>query len=138
MSARDWLDPTRVYNPATPAGRMMYVWGGLVYPFLVSVLVGTCVALPESFLGYDHGSPVGDAAITLYALSCVLGDVLVTLRRLTLADTRKFFLHADATFGIEWTPSHVDVLARATAGYPLGMVETVRRAVGTPSSRGRL
>ena len=86
------------------------------------------VAIVETFLGFES---VEQLRKVLYPAR------LVTLRRLTLADTRRFFLRADATFEIGWTPSHVDVLARATAGYPLGMVETVQRAVRAPASRGR-
>lgn len=34
MTARDWLDPTRVYNPSVLAGRLMFLWGQIYAPLL--------------------------------------------------------------------------------------------------------
>jgi len=87
------------------------------------------VAIVESFSSFEL---VQRLRLLLYPAK------LVTLHRLGLSDTREFFLRADAILGIGWTRSQIEVVAQATAGYPLGMVETLERAVKAPARRGAL
>jgi uncharacterized membrane protein YhaH (DUF805 family) len=87
MSARDWIDPTRLYNPASPAGRLMYAWGAFIYPLVAMALLGGCGGLVDQSLGYYSGpgsgpGPIDQAIILLGIVVMILGGILVTLRRL--------------------------------------------------------
>jgi hypothetical protein len=70
MSLRDWIDPTRLYNPNLPTGRLNFFWGGCLVPIGIfamgSLLIGRayyvwgeiewlgtfCTLLPMGFLGF--------------------------------------------------------------------------------------
>ncbi len=45
MNLRDWLDPSRLYNPATPAGRLTFLWGFTVYPSIILLAVAALTVL---------------------------------------------------------------------------------------------
>lgn len=60
MTLRDWIDPTRVYNPSIPAGRLVYLWGqfyGLLLYLLAFAAWSLCV-------GVTFSSAEADAAVT--------------------------------------------------------------------------
>ena len=42
---RDWIDPTRLYDPRVPAGRLIFLWGLAIYPLLVIFLLMTVVII---------------------------------------------------------------------------------------------
>lgn len=82
MAARDWIDPTRLYNPGKPAGRLMYFWGSAIYPLLAFIVAAFCAASVEAALGYYNESPLLDLISTPLTLAFFLGIVLITIRRL--------------------------------------------------------
>ena len=82
MSTRDWIDPTRLYNPNLPASRLVYLWGGYVLPMGTVFMVAICAGITEASLGYYEQSPIYDLVSTLLGIGYFIAMILITLRRL--------------------------------------------------------
>lgn len=81
--ARDWIDPTRLYNPTTPAGRLVFLWGLAIYPFitlfvLMTVVIIVVVSVSTSTDTADYLGIV----IWLFMLAWVVAIVAICRRRL--------------------------------------------------------
>jgi uncharacterized membrane protein YhaH (DUF805 family) len=81
-TARDWLDPTRLYNPKAPAGRLMYIWGVWIYPFLWTLAIMFVVVGVEGMMGFYDESPILDIVLVPMELAALVAGVLIVLRRL--------------------------------------------------------
>ena len=81
-SFRDWVDPFRLYNPRVPAGRLMYLWGGSIYPLVWVVILGVAATIAEAVLGYYDETPILDCLMAPTYLGALVMGVLMTLRRL--------------------------------------------------------
>ena len=81
-SFRDWVDPFRLYNPRVPAGRLMYVWGGWLYPLIWFVIVLFAAGIVEAGLGYYDETPVLDCVSVPIYIAYIVAEILITLRRL--------------------------------------------------------
>ena len=81
LSARDWLDPTRLYNPKHPAGRLQYLWGGFIVPAGIMFLVALVGASIEMNLGYYDSSPINDVVFEPVSYLSVLMWLLIAIRR---------------------------------------------------------
>jgi uncharacterized membrane protein YhaH (DUF805 family) len=81
-SGRDWLDPTRLYNPKIPAGRLLYLWGGWIYPLLWFLAVAIGAGMLEGMMGYYNESPIMDFLMVPTELAFIVAAVLMVLRRL--------------------------------------------------------
>ena len=73
MALRQWLDPDMLYDHTVPAGRLLYLWGGSIYPAMVisvtaiTILVLTTVV--EMALNGGAGAPIADRlAVVLVVL----------------------------------------------------------------------
>ncbi len=80
---RDWLDPIRLYDPRNPAGRLVFLWGLLVYPLIfMTVLMTVLIILVES------ASPGADVSTNLglltwgFMLLWVTAAICICFRRL--------------------------------------------------------
>lgn len=90
MSAREWFDPDKLYDHSVPAGRLQYLWGGLLYPAtaisLVAILVLSLTVAIEMALRTDTATPFTDSfglvVILLALLLYISCSLLMTLRRL--------------------------------------------------------
>lgn len=82
MSARDWFDPTRLYNPSEPAGRLLYFWGSTIYPFIIFFVVYMGAVFVEMLLGYYDSSPIQDLVTIPLYLGYFAAVILMVLRRL--------------------------------------------------------
>ncbi len=80
---RDWIDPTRIYNPTLPAGKMAFFWGLAVYPLAVIFLFLTVnIILMETFYtGADLPDYLG-IVIYFYMMAWVIAAVCICMRRL--------------------------------------------------------
>jgi uncharacterized membrane protein YhaH (DUF805 family) len=86
-SGRDWLDPTRLYNPKVPAGRLLYVWGGWIYPLLWIFAISIGAMVLEGMMGYYDTSPILDILTVPVELACIVVAILMVLRRLRDLET---------------------------------------------------
>ncbi len=79
MNIRDYIDPRRLYNPASPAGRIAFAWGVIVYPTIVLLIAGVLLGMARAW-GLDP------SVISLlgFALSAAVwvATVLIILRRI--------------------------------------------------------
>jgi uncharacterized membrane protein YhaH (DUF805 family) len=92
LTARDWLDPRRLYDPRVPAGRLIYFWGGSIYPLISIFVVAMFLAFLEGILGYYSSSPFLDVFLPFAYFGSILIAILVTLRRLKDLDKSGWYL----------------------------------------------
>ena len=136
-SGRDWLDPTRLYNPKVPAGRLLYVWGGWIYPFLWYFAASFAAIALESMLGYYEESPILDLLSVPMYLGFLAAALLMTLRRLRDLQTSGWALLLmfvpllNAIFGLYllFSPGKQAKLARVPESAPIITVEPVVPAI---------
>ncbi len=79
MNVRDYIEPTRLYNPASPAGRAAFAWGLIAYPAIASLIAGGLLVMARSG-GLDQSviSLLGFAfSVALWAAT-----VFIILRRI--------------------------------------------------------
>lgn len=80
---RDWIDPTRIYNPTIPAGRLVFLWGLVIYPAVVIfVLLTIAIIIMEAAI---PSANVGDAigiVTWIFMLGWVIALVSICRRRL--------------------------------------------------------
>jgi len=79
---RDWIDPTRLYNPGHESGRLMFIWGAFGYPFLLTMIVTPWCGLADAILSSPNTTPISDATLVLLQPLYLSAIVLITLRRL--------------------------------------------------------
>ncbi len=81
---RDWIDPTRIYDTSKPVERWPFVWGLVIYPFLVMfVLLTAAIIVMETV--YSTAANLPDqlgVIIYLFMLAWVAAAVSICLRRL--------------------------------------------------------
>lgn len=82
LTLRDWIDPRRFYNPTFRAGRLLFFWGGVVYPFLALAALGIIAGILEVMLGYYDQSPLLDAVFGAAYLGFIVCGLLISVRRL--------------------------------------------------------
>ncbi len=82
-SWRDWLDPIRLYNPTFPVGRWTFLWGLVIYPFIVmfllltGLIIGLASVVPSAQLGDTLG-----IVVWVFMLAWVAAVVMICRRRL--------------------------------------------------------
>lgn len=80
---RQWIDPTRIYNPTIPAGRLVFLWGLAIYPGVVIFALLTVAiiimeaAIPRANVGDDIG-----IVTWIFMLGWVIALVSICRRRL--------------------------------------------------------
>lgn len=81
---RDWIDPARIYNIYLPAGRLPFVWGLAVYPFLVLFVLLTAfiIVIESVYTGANIGDYIG-IGTWVFMLVWVAAAVCMTYRRLS-------------------------------------------------------
>lgn len=82
MTIRDWIDPFRVYDGSTPARRLMYLWGVIVFPVVVLIFVSAIALTIDFVVGNNaENSLINVAWIGWYVFYLVAG-LIVSGRRL--------------------------------------------------------
>lgn len=80
---RDWIDPTRIYNPTMPAGRLTFLWGLAIYPFAVMfVLLTVVIIVIESFVASASVADTIGIATWIFMLAWVIAAICICRRRL--------------------------------------------------------
>jgi uncharacterized membrane protein YhaH (DUF805 family) len=80
---RDWLDPTRLYNPTVPAGRLTFLWGLAIYPLAVMfVLLTVIIIIIESFVASANVGDYIGIFTWVFMLGWVVAIVAICRRRL--------------------------------------------------------
>ncbi len=80
---REWIDPTRIYDPRRPAGRLTYLWGVAIYPFLVLlVLLTPVIIFMESGPQAANNSDNLGIVIYLFMMVWLTAAVCIIYRRL--------------------------------------------------------
>ncbi len=79
---RDWIDPFRLYNLWIPAGRLVFLWGLVIYPLAVMF-----VLLTAAIIVFETAFPNGSTdnlgiTIFLFMFAWVAAVVAITRRRL--------------------------------------------------------
>lgn len=92
LTARDWLDPRRLYDPRVPSGRLMFIWGGYLFPLISITVLGLALVFLETMLGYYSSSPLLDIFEPFAYLGSILLFVLVAIRRLKDLDKSGWYL----------------------------------------------
>ncbi len=79
MSIRDYIDPTRLYNPTSRAGRIAFAWGLIAYPAIASLIAGGLLVAARSG-GLDESviSVLGFA----FSMALWASSILIVLRRI--------------------------------------------------------
>ncbi len=80
---RDWFDPARLYNPTRPAGRLAFLWGLVIYPFLVMFVLLT--AIITAMMSFITSAQLGDylgIVVWVFMLAWVAAAVCIVRRRL--------------------------------------------------------
>ena len=81
--ARDWIDPTRLYNATAPTGRLVFIWGLAIYPFIVLFVFMTAVIIiVESVSKGSQTSDYLGIVTWLFMLAWVAAVVAICRRRL--------------------------------------------------------
>lgn len=78
-TARDWIDPTRLYNPSVPAGRLMYVWGSIVYPIALFIAASLILGL---LYGSGIESGLAEGLFGAFYIGYIVAGLLIAIRRL--------------------------------------------------------
>jgi uncharacterized membrane protein YhaH (DUF805 family) len=82
-SRRNWLDPTRLYNPTVPAGRLTFLWGLAIYPLAVMFVLLTAVIIAiESFAASANVGDYIGIATYVFMLGWLIAVVAICRRRL--------------------------------------------------------
>lgn len=86
-SFRDWIDPSRIYNIYSPAERWPFVWGLIIYPFIVMfILMTVAIILIENlYTGANIGDFLG-IVIWIFMMAWVTAAVCICYRRLRFLD----------------------------------------------------
>jgi len=80
---RDWIDPTRIYNPLVPAGRLVFFWGLVVYPLIVMLLLLTPVIIVVMTISPNANNADYLGIVTwVFMLAWVVATVCICRRRL--------------------------------------------------------
>jgi uncharacterized membrane protein YhaH (DUF805 family) len=80
VTFRDWVDPTRLYNPKIPANRAQYLWAtiaSVLFAFIVAVLLSIAY-LPFGFNDYV----IEDTITPISYLTAIVFFILASSRRL--------------------------------------------------------
>ncbi len=80
---RNWIDPIRLYNPTVPAGRLVFLWGLAIYPFVVMFVLLTVVIIAmESFVTSAQLGDYLGIVVWIFMLAWVAATVAICHRRL--------------------------------------------------------
>lgn len=80
---REWIDPTRLYDPRRPAGRLVFFWGLAIYPLLtVYLLLAIVIIVVESASAGAHTADDLGIATWVFMLAWVAAMVAICRRRL--------------------------------------------------------
>ncbi len=80
---REWIDPTRLYNPTIPAGRLTFLWGLAIYPFIVMfVLLTAVIIVMASFITSAQLGDYLGIVVWVFMLAWVAATVSIVRRRL--------------------------------------------------------
>ncbi len=80
---REWIDPMRLYNPTVGAGRVTFLWGLVIYPFMVMfVLLTAAIIAIESFSGSANAADSIGIVTYVFMLGWVAAAVFICRRRL--------------------------------------------------------
>ncbi len=79
---RDWIDPLRLYDPRIPAGRLVFLWGLAIFPFIVIfVLLAVILMVIETVSPNINPDYIG-IIVWPFMLAWVMAVVAITRRRL--------------------------------------------------------
>lgn len=80
---RDWIDPSRLYNPRVPAGRWVFLWGLAIYPFLVLFVFLTAIIIAvETLSSSANTADYLGIVVYVFMLAWVAAVVGICRRRL--------------------------------------------------------
>lgn len=79
---RDWIDPLRLYDPRIPAGRLVFIWGLVVFPLVVIFVLLTVTLTVVEAVSPDINSDYIGIIAYLFMLVWVTAAVAITRRRL--------------------------------------------------------
>ncbi len=80
---RNWIDPTRLYDPRVPARRLVFLWGLVIYPLTVmfALLTVIIIILEAVSPSANVGDNIG-IATWFFMLAWVAATVAIVRRRL--------------------------------------------------------
>ncbi len=79
---RDWIDPTRIYNITIPAGRLLFLWGLVIYPLAVIFLLLIVIIIVIETLSPSADVPDTIGIVTwVFMLAWVTAGVCISYRR---------------------------------------------------------
>lgn len=82
VTVRDWIDPTRLYNPTIPAGRIVYLWAAVLFPTTIFYFGWGFVSLALMFMGYDYGHELAATVVFIVeSLVQFVTNPLAAIRR---------------------------------------------------------
>ncbi len=79
---RDWIDPLRLYDPRVPAGRLVFLWGLVIFPLAVIFVLLTAIIIVVETVSPNGSSDSIGIIVFLFMLTWVAAAVAITRRRL--------------------------------------------------------
>ncbi len=79
---RDWIDPLRLYDPRIPCGRLVFIWGLAIFPFIVIFVLLTPILIVVETVSPNINTDYIGILAYIFMLAWVTATVAITYRRL--------------------------------------------------------
>lgn len=89
---RDWIDPLRLYDPRTPAGRLVFLWGLTIFPLVVMFVLLTVILIVVETVSPNVNPDYIGIMVWPFMLAWVMATVAITRRRLLRLQRSQFWV----------------------------------------------
>jgi uncharacterized membrane protein YhaH (DUF805 family) len=79
---REWIDPLRLYDPRVPAGRVVFLWGLVIFPVVVIFVLLTVILIIVETVSPNVSPDYIGIIVWPFMLFWVMTTVAITRRRL--------------------------------------------------------
>ena len=79
---QDWINPLRLYDPRVPAGRLVFLWGLVIFPTVVIFVLLTIIIIVVETVFPNISSDYIGIIVWPFMLAWVMATVAITRRRL--------------------------------------------------------
>ena len=82
LHLRDWINPLRLYDPRVPAGRLVFLWGLVIFPLVTIFAALTVIIIVIETVSPNINSDYIGIIVWPFMLIWVMATVAITRRRL--------------------------------------------------------